>query len=188
MEESTMRTLLLSVGLGAICLGLLGVAPSEAEARWRQRRGYYYYPPAGYYYPARTFYYGPAYYYPSTAYYAPPAYPSYSYQSSYGPDYSAASPATTISITAYDNYFEPGTIRVQPGTTVQFMNYGRHVHTVTSSEGTWDSGDIPPGGSYVATFQYPGTYYYYCRHHEGMRGTIVVGFGGGYGGSGSSGY
>lgn len=53
---------------------------------------------------------------------------------------------------------------------------GRHTHTVTSKDGRWDSGDIPDGGSYSATFQHPGTYYY-CRHHKGMEGTIVVGSG-----------
>jgi hypothetical protein len=54
------------------------------------------------------------------------------------------------------------------------MNRGRHAHTVTAEDDRWDSGDIRPGASYTATFQRPGTYEYFCRHHEGMRGTVVV--------------
>jgi hypothetical protein len=86
-------------------------------------------------------------------------------------------------VTAYDNSFEPQTIHVQPGTTVRWVNRGRHAHTVTAEDDRWDSGDIRPAASYTATFQRPGTYDYFCRHHEGMRGTVVVGNGasGGYG-------
>ena len=91
-----------------------------------------------------------------------------------------------------DNYFEPTTLNIPPGTTVRWVNYGKHPHTVTSKDGGWGSGDIPRGAAYSATFQYPGTYYYYCRHHtkDKMQGTIVVGAGGrgGPGSSGSSGY
>jgi len=150
----------------------------------------------------RGFYGGPVYYQPTFVYYRQPYYascqprgyyapPMYN-QPSYGP--SQAGPTTTIRIGAYDNYFEPKSVQVQPGTTVRWVNYGRHVHTVTSSDGRWDSGDIPAGATYSATFQHPGTYYYYCRHHtrDKMQGTIVVGKGSrsgpGYGGSGSTGY
>ena len=72
---------------------------------------------------------------------------------------------------------------------MRWVNYGRHTHTATADDNSWDSGDIPPGGSYVATFRNPGTYYFHCRHHvrEKMVGVIVVGGGGrggGYGGGG----
>jgi len=104
-----------------------------------------------------------------------------------------ARPPMVLSIGAYDDYFQPGTINVPPGTVIRFVNYGRHTHTVTSKDGQWDSGDLQPGYVYTARFVYPGTYYYYCRHHKGMQGTVVVGGGGygpsgGYGGAGSSGY
>jgi plastocyanin len=93
-------------------------------------------------------------------------------------------PSTTATVAAYDNNFEPKTINVQPGATVRWVNRGRHAHTVTAEDDRWDSGDIRPGASYTATFQRPGTYYYFCRHHEGMRGTVVVGNGSGGGGYG----
>jgi plastocyanin len=58
---------------------------------------------------------------------------------------------------------------------------------VTSSTGSWDSGDLPPGTSYSVTFHGTGTYQYYCKHHKGMQGTIVVGNGTGPT-AGTSGY
>jgi plastocyanin len=74
-----------------------------------------------------------------------------------------------------DDRFQPASIQVQPGTTVRWTNRGSHAHTVTGRNSRWDSGDIEPGATYSATFRAPGTYYYYCRHHDGMQGTIVVG-------------
>jgi plastocyanin len=106
--------------------------------------------------------------------------PAYGQTSNYAPRHSAARPATTVSVGAYDNYFQPQTISVLPGTTIHWQNAGKHPHTVTANDGAWDSGNIPPGASYSATFQRPGVYYYYCRHHtkDQMRGTVVVGQGG----------
>ena len=69
------------------------------------------------------------------------------------------------------------------------VNSGAHPHTVTDRGGKFDSGDIAPGGTYSVTFQTPGTYRYYCKHHQGMEGTIVVGAGGpAPGGSKGAGY
>jgi plastocyanin len=92
----------------------------------------------------------------------------------------AAPPATTISIAAYDNYFHPRTVHVQPGTTVRWLNNGRHTHTITASDESWDSGSLTPGATYSATFHQPGTYRYFCRHHaaDAMEGVIVVGHAG----------
>jgi plastocyanin len=117
-----------------------------------------------------------------TAYAAPPVYylRSYAYAPPYAPAPAAARPTTAVTVGAYDNHFGPTTITVQPGTTVRWVNYGRHTHTVTAADGRWDSGDLAPGATYSATFQQPGTYAYYCRHHakDRMQGTIVVGGGG----------
>lgn len=84
----------------------------------------------------------------------------------------AGAPRLTIAI--HDDGFEPQSIQVAPGTTVAWVNRGSHDHTVTSAEGTWDSGEIDPDGTYTARFKKPGTYHYVCDLHEGMQGTIVV--------------
>jgi plastocyanin len=132
-----------------------------------------------------------------TSSYAPPSYGSSSCESSsYGsPSYatprqgpqlyvpqgdeyaSAPQPAANFTIAAYDNYFEPKTLNIPPGTVVQFVNKGEHAHTVTARDGSWDSGDIQPGATYSARFQYAGSYDINCRHHtkDKMEATITVG-------------
>src|SRR5262249_2827244 len=103
-----------------------------------------------------------------------------------------ATPSMTVE--AKDDMFSPATVNIQPGTTVKFVNNGKHAHTVTATNGEFDSGDLSPGASFTATFMRPGSYKYYCRHHKGMEGTIVVGepgktpVGGGAGGSKAPGY
>ena len=137
----------------------------------------------------------PAYYPPVTSQYEPPGMmeceaappmagpPSPALTDSYGPRPIPATaaycpqprPSHTVELGAYDNYFGPDAVSVAPGTTVRWINYGQHRHTVTSYTGLFDSGEFGPGGVFSFTFTQPGTYYYYCRvHPREMRGTIVV--------------
>jgi plastocyanin len=133
----------------------------------------------GFYYTARPVYYSQAY---PSAYYAPRVYhvgpmtyqqPS-GQQQSYAPARPQAEATTSATVGLRDDRFEPAALTVAPGTTVRWMNHGQHKHTVTSTAGHWDSGDLGPGQVYSATFTKPGTYEYHCRHHKEMRGTIVV--------------
>jgi plastocyanin len=186
-----MRSLSWSLTLGLVTLGLLALTPAEGQGHpyggtvsyYPATTTYYYAPPVVTYYPAPR----PVHCYPATPAYSP-APPRVMVTSSFSAAPPAAPPrrGALAQVGAYDDHFGPRTITVPPGTTVRWTNYGRHVHTVTFRAGGFDSGDIPPGGSYTATFTRPGVYPYYCRHHtrEGMRGTIVVSSGGG----GSSGY
>jgi plastocyanin len=191
-----MRFMYASLIVGVI--SLIGVAANPGSAHAQYYAFYsgpsYYQPVSVYYRPyvpmtyVRTAYYAPSVYYsyysPCTCYEPPACGESYSSQPSGASDYTSerptlAEPTTTATVGAYDNRFEPGTINVQIGSTVRWVNYGHHDHTVTATDGRWDSGDIKPGASYSATFKQPGTYNYYCRHHtqDNMRGTIVVGSG-----------
>ena len=83
-------------------------------------------------------------------------------------------PRPTVNVGIYDDYFWPGTIYVARGTTVRWTNHGYRTHTTTSYSGFWDSGYLGHGGVFSHTFWYSGTYYYYCRVHPYMRGTVVV--------------
>jgi plastocyanin len=152
----------------------------------------YYAPGPGVYAPAPGMYApgpgvyapGPGVYSPGLRNYAPgTAYPAQPYPAPapgmrampaapLGP---SPAPAAAGTVTARDNTFDPATLNVQPGTTVRWVNNGQHPHTVTDRDGKFDSGDIRPGGSFTHTFQTAGTYRYYCKHHKGMEGTIVVG-------------
>lgn len=155
------------LALAAGALLLVMVAPPTARAcHWW-----------GHHRPA----YGPMYYAPAPAYYAPPMYaaPAPGPYLMPGPmppvPTVPAPPATAAAVAAADDRFDPPTLTVQPGTTVKWTNAGKHPHTVTVRGGKFDSGDVAPGGTYSVTFQTPGTYRYYCKHHKGMEGTIVVG-------------
>lgn len=87
--------------------------------------------------------------------------------------------------------FEPATIHIKAGQTVAFRNNAVITHTVTddptkamqaqdaalpAGAPAFDSGDLPPGQVYTRTFTVPGTYTYFCMHHEddGMVGTVIV--------------
>jgi plastocyanin len=160
----------LAPALGTVVLIAFAPQPASACHWWHHHHGPMY---------------GPAYYAPAPVAYAPPV--SYGAPMYYAPAPGAyampgpmsamrMAPATTAAtVSAADNRFEPPTLTVQPGTTVRWTNTGAHPHTVTDRGGKFDSGDIAPGATYSMTFQTPGTYRYYCKHHKGMEGTIVVG-------------
>jgi len=171
-----MRPLHLAVALSLASLSLCLTAP-EADGQYRRPR---YQPP------------GPAYDYTAPVYsYSVPVYrPTAPYAVPYPPNFPLAQLPNLVNAGAYDRYFTPGTMTVLPGTTVRWTNYGSHAHTVTAADGSWDSGDLAPGATYAVTFFFPGTYTFHCRHHKGMRGTVVVSASAGLypGGTRSSGY
>lgn len=70
--------------------------------------------------------------------------------------------------------FEPATLTVAAGTTISWFNDDALAHTVSAADGSWDSGNLAPGGAFERRFDSPGTYAYLCRYHPGMTGTIVV--------------
>ncbi|MBV9175216.1 MAG: PQQ-dependent dehydrogenase, methanol/ethanol family [Chloroflexi bacterium] len=82
--------------------------------------------------------------------------------------------ASVTSANVVDFGYAPGNDLVPPGTTITWTNTGQIGHTVTSDDGAFDSGNMPPGATYTFTFDEPGTYWYFCRPHPFMRGRIVV--------------
>src|SRR5205823_6406074 len=65
-------------------------------------------------------------------------------------------------------------VAVPPGTTITWTNQGPTVHTATSDNQVWDSGDLAAGQSFSFTFDDPGVYWYFCRPHPWMRGSISI--------------
>lgn len=96
------------------------------------------------------------------------------------------------SVDVVDSAFEPPTLTVMAGDQVTWTSSGSLPHTVTASDGAFDSNpdcaSFSDGGSgacmdngetFDFTFDTPGTYAYYCKLHgtsdgSGMAGTIVV--------------
>ncbi|HEX5014827.1 MAG TPA: cupredoxin domain-containing protein [Candidatus Limnocylindrales bacterium] len=73
-----------------------------------------------------------------------------------------------------DFAFEPDALEVQAGTTVTWQNRGDAPHTVTASDGSFDSGMIAAGATYARTFDSPGTFAFACTFHPDMTGTVIV--------------
>jgi len=87
--------------------------------------------------------------------------------------------------------FTPATVTVKAGQTVEWRNTSPITHSVSFDPNAaakagdaslpagvqpFASGDIAAGNVYLHTFDTPGTYRYFCTHHEGagMLGTVVV--------------
>ena len=70
--------------------------------------------------------------------------------------------------------YSPAVITIASGQTVTWVNQDSMSHTVTSDTGIWDSGEIPPGGSYSRTFSSSGSFPYHCSFHPGMTGSVSV--------------
>jgi plastocyanin len=87
--------------------------------------------------------------------------------------------------------YNPETLTVRVGTTVQWKNYGEQVHDATdrrdaamrtgdiaypSGAEPFDSGSMQPGQTFSYTFTVAGTYKYICTPHEfgGMTGEVIV--------------
>ena len=89
----------------------------------------------------------------------------------------------TVVVQVFDNYYSPKSIVVQAGDTVNWVRVGANpVHTVTASDGAFDSGAnglAPAGATFVHVFNDAGhTHTYYCQVHGAccmMQGSVRVG-------------
>lgn len=70
--------------------------------------------------------------------------------------------------------YGPEELTITAGDTVTWTNEDGVIHTATSIDGAFDSGDLDTGQSYSLTFTTPGTYEYLCTPHPWMTGRIVV--------------
>jgi plastocyanin len=73
-----------------------------------------------------------------------------------------------------DSVFEPRVASVRTGTTVIWKNNGALRHTVTSSDGLFDSDLLRSGETFRVTFTRAGTFAYVCAIHPGMGGVVEV--------------
>lgn len=80
----------------------------------------------------------------------------------------------THAVAIVDFAFSPATLTITAGDTVVWTNEDPMIHTATSVNGAFDSGDLEQGESYSLTFTTPGSYDYLCTPHPTMTGRIVV--------------
>jgi plastocyanin len=63
---------------------------------------------------------------------------------------------------------------VPVGGTIAWTNMGAQAHTVTATDGSFDSGLVSPGDTALLQFDVEGTYAYVCTPHPWMTGYVVV--------------
>jgi plastocyanin len=91
----------------------------------------------------------------------------------YGSGSMTNAPATTA-VSIKDMAFSPASLSVSAGTTVTWTNNDAIAHTVTADDGSYDSGNIPPGSRYSKVFSTAGTFAYHCTIHPMMKATVTV--------------
>ena len=81
---------------------------------------------------------------------------------------------TTSKVSITSSGYSPASLTVTNGSTVTWTNNDNMAHTVTTTEGSINSGDIAPGSSYTKTFTTAGTYTYHDSHNTNMTGVLIV--------------
>ena len=101
------------------------------------------------------------------------------------------SPVTVVQMSDDDPMYQPNSIIIVAGETVEWRNSGSVSHSVTddpahagnqddaarpTGAAPFNSGSVMPGGTFRHTFTVPGTYRYFCLSHEmdHMIGEITV--------------
>jgi plastocyanin len=70
--------------------------------------------------------------------------------------------------------FEPAEVSVAVGDAVTWTHEGGLPHTVTATDGAFDSGTLAGGDTFAFTPEEAGTFDYVCSIHPEMTGTVTV--------------
>lgn len=85
-----------------------------------------------------------------------------------------ASPSSSDGIEIVDFGYS-GTLSVQPGQSIQVVNSDGVPHTITATDGSFDSGVIDGGASgSLRTPNADGTFSFICTIHPSMSGELTV--------------
>ena len=94
---------------------------------------------------------------------------------------SGGSGASLHQVNMQNTRFQPAQLSIAVGDTVKWTNQDNMIHTATSgangvADGTWNSGNLSNGGTFVRVFNTKGTFPYFCIPHFalGMTGSITV--------------
>lgn len=80
----------------------------------------------------------------------------------------------TATVSMKGSKFGPANVTIRVGGTVTWVNDDTAPHTVTASDGSFDSGLLAAGARYEHTYGAQGSFAYTCTFHPGMVGTVVV--------------
>jgi len=91
---------------------------------------------------------------------------------------SANATTKVVTVLIRDFKFEPATVTVHEGETVEWKNEDSVPHTATENADAknpaFDSGYLQTGAAWRYVAQKKGTYNYICTLHPNMQGTLIV--------------
>lgn len=90
-------------------------------------------------------------------------------------EFDRTQPAVEGAVTWSINDFALGDLQAEVGQPVVFTNSDAAPHTITSTEGLFDSDTFGAGGSFQISFDEPGDYAFFCAIHPSMTGSVAVG-------------
>lgn len=92
------------------------------------------------------------------------------------PGGSRKSEAKTVTVVIRGFKFDPATVTVNEGDTVEWENNDIVPHTATEdvSKPAFDSGTISTGAAWRYVARHKGTYNYICTLHPNMEGKLIV--------------
>ena len=94
------------------------------------------------------------------------------------PDNSGSARPKVVTVVIRDFEFEPTTVTVHVGDTVEWKNDDIVPHTATADDGTqkpaFNSGSIHKRAVWRYVTQRKGTYNYTCTFHPNMKGKLIV--------------
>jgi plastocyanin len=94
------------------------------------------------------------------------------------PAASPSAPSKTVMVTIKNYAFDPATVTVHAGDTVEWKNDDSMDHTATDEvdpqKRAFDSGNIQQGKTWTYVAEKKGTYNYFCSIHPFMKGKLIV--------------
>lgn len=70
--------------------------------------------------------------------------------------------------------YEPETLEIAVGDSVEWTNHDVAPHTATSTVFDWETNTLEKGMSQFVTFETPGTHEYFCAFHPHMKARVIV--------------
>ena len=92
------------------------------------------------------------------------------------PANSGSVPPKVVTVEIHNFEFEPATVTIHPGDTVEWKNEDNAPHTATADtpKPGFDSGAIQSGAAWRYDGREKGTYNYICKIHPYMKGKLIV--------------
>lgn len=86
----------------------------------------------------------------------------------------AQAPVQAATVDIREFAYEPATVTVRAGGTVEWVNADAAPHTATADDDSFDTGSLAKGDKAKVTLDKAGTFTYICTFHPFMNATVEV--------------